>query len=244
MDMQNVSNLVIPEGTVRTIHNSGGQLLWSKKSYNISYDGDTVQDGTPTPDNPVDIQVVTGPQIIAITDGTNTHNFTVDLGSIELVKINAYRDLIYPSGNDWYIHKKINKVVLNGTENWSAPAAGTGYYEFSGYSCLSPTSPNSYTFPLSNYFYNLTSNRTVAYGSNIFIRVPTETNITTTEEFKSWLNLHTPKIYYQLSTPTDTKITDVTLINQLNAVHQWLTRYGYNANVSGNLPLIVDRTNL
>ena len=51
-------------------------------------------------------------------------------------------------------------------------------------------------------------------------------------------------IYYPLATPTDTVITDATLVGQLNAVHQWLTRYGYNATVSGNLPIIIDRTNL
>lgn len=51
-------------------------------------------------------------------------------------------------------------------------------------------------------------------------------------------------IYYQLATPTDTQITDTTLISQLNAVHEWLTRYGYNSTVTGNLPIIIDRTNL
>lgn len=51
-------------------------------------------------------------------------------------------------------------------------------------------------------------------------------------------------VYYCLADATDTQITDATLIGQLNAVHEWLTRYGYNATVNGNLPLIVNRTNL
>lgn len=42
----------------------------------------------------------------------------------------------------------------------------------------------------------------------------------------------------------NTKITDNTLISQLNTVHQFLTRYGYNSIVSGNLPLIISKTNL
>lgn len=51
-------------------------------------------------------------------------------------------------------------------------------------------------------------------------------------------------IYYQLATPTNTIITDATLITQLNAIHEWMTRYGYTATVSGNLPLIINQTTL
>ena len=68
--------------------------------------------------------------------------------------------------------------------------------------------------------------------------------VNTLELFKTWLDANELEVYYPLATPTDTKITDVTLIGQLNAVHEWLTRYGYNATVSGNLPIIIDRTNL
>ena len=51
-------------------------------------------------------------------------------------------------------------------------------------------------------------------------------------------------VYYVLSSPADTLITDTTLISQLDAIHEWMTRYGYNATVTGNLPIIIDRTNL
>ena len=52
------------------------------------------------------------------------------------------------------------------------------------------------------------------------------------------------KLYYPLATPTDTKITDATLISQLNAVHDWLIRHDYSGTVSGNLPIIINRTGL
>lgn len=51
-------------------------------------------------------------------------------------------------------------------------------------------------------------------------------------------------IYYALVTPTDTEITNQALVAQLEAVEQWLTRYGYNATVTGDLPIIIDRTAL
>ena len=53
------------------------------------------------------------------------------------------------------------------------------------------------------------------------------------------------ELYYGILVPqVDTQITDATLISQLDAVHEWLTRYGYSSNVTGNLPIIIDRTNL
>ena len=63
----------------------------------------------------------------------------------------------------------------------------------------------------------------------------------------SWLAIlaDTPmKIIYESLNPTDAEITNQALIAQLEAVEQWLARYGYNATVTGNLPIIIDRTAL
>ena len=43
MDMQNVSNLTIPEGQVRTIHSKDSRLIWGRVAYNTKYAGDTFQ---------------------------------------------------------------------------------------------------------------------------------------------------------------------------------------------------------
>jgi hypothetical protein len=69
-------------------------------------------------------------------------------------------------------------------------------------------------------------------------------NATSYQDWGAWLASNNLIVYYALAAPTDTKITDATLVGQLNAVHEWLTRYGYNSTVSGNLPIIIDRTNL
>ena len=66
MDMQNVSNLQIPEGIVRTIHDKDNRLLWGRVAYNTKYDGNTVQNGTPTPDTPIPVQTVTGEQTVTV----------------------------------------------------------------------------------------------------------------------------------------------------------------------------------
>lgn len=43
MDMQSVSNLVIPEGEVRTIHDEKDNLLWGRVNYSNKYAGNTSQ---------------------------------------------------------------------------------------------------------------------------------------------------------------------------------------------------------
>ena len=43
MDMQNVKDLAITEGDVRTIHDSSGNLLWGRLAYDTKYEGDTFQ---------------------------------------------------------------------------------------------------------------------------------------------------------------------------------------------------------
>lgn len=41
---------------------------------------------------------------------------------------------------------------------------------------------------------------------------------------------------------TETAIDNQFLVSQLDSVHQWMTRYGYNAVTSGDLPIIIDKT--
>ena len=70
---------------------------------------------SPSPSYPQDINVVTGTQTIDI----NGTSYPISLGNIWLAKIGTYQDRIYTDGTDWFIEKKVGKVVLDGTENWS-----------------------------------------------------------------------------------------------------------------------------
>ena len=162
----------------------------------------------------------------------------------ELAKIGNYRDYIYNSSNDWYVHKEIEKVVLDGSddEGWTVSSynrmrtssafgllnngSGYGYYANQLINANSETMENSFNVG----------------SAAIYIKCTGKTS--SVANWKTWLSSNNLIIYASLVTPTDTQITDATLIGQLNVVHEWLTRYGYNATVSGNLPLIVDRTNL
>lgn len=250
MDLQDVANLTMPEGGVKTIHDKDNRLLWGAVGYNTKYTGDTTQNGTPTPDTPVSINVVIGVQTVTVSDGTLSEAFTIDLGATELCKIGGYQDYIYKSGGDWYVHKAIKKVTLNGTESWA-------YANNAAYSFSITDYAISDNIPVSDYFQgvtNVSGADSVPANSVAFINVSGSTTprfyikypdyFTSAAELKTWLLNHNATVYYALETPTDTQITDAALISQLNAIHEWLTRYGYNATVSGNLPLIIDRTNL
>lgn len=385
MDLQNVSSLVIPEGSVRTIHDKNNRLLWGKLSYDTKYAGNTVQDGTPTPDSPVTIKTVTGSQTVKVmgknlflcpnmssgtgitrtklgdnsfkatvnsTDGNKytqidyalspnttyyfsanisisgdsiTHtgavrpriegsyigwynsgfsfttgasgsvrflfynysdntggatvnntvtwsniqiekgsayssyepyqakSYTVNLGSIELCKISDYQDYAYKSGDNWYIHKEIGKVIFDGTETWVQVNSYAYFSTQISTDIIRPSDIYAKPWILSDYYSPASRSNlydsVVDYGIGVHENTPSRILIrnkdcTSIPAFTTWLSNNNTTVYYPLSTSTDTKITDATLVGQLDAIHQFLTRYGYNATVSGNLPLIIDKTNL
>lgn len=261
MDMQNVSNLVIPEGEVRTIHDKNNRLIWGRLAYDTKYTGDTLQNGTPTPDTPIPVQTVTGEQTVAVSDGVISQSYSISLGSIELCKIGGYQDYIYKSGNDWYVHKACKSMTLrianmNNDESYPGwknltslkadlgvvtPSTGNAgrmdvycpyYTNIKGY-----VAKNSQTYSDAYISCNFNNNNAIIYLQNSVY------GLTQTQWKTQYPNLNF-ELYYALATAIDTQITDVTLVGQLNAIHEWLTRYGYNATVTGNLPIIIDRTNL
>lgn len=252
--MQNVSNLQIPEGVVRTIHNKDGRLIWGRLAYDTKYAGDTVQDGTPTPNSPIAIQAVTGEQTITISDGIDSEAFPVNLGSLELCKIGDYQDYIYKSGDGWYVHKDIGKVdiVSSGIAAFNTHSGShiTVNYSDANVERLSAPAVTN----ISNRFIGCTTTQTwsgsvlngVSQGTNNnYLQFSLPISVATTQaEVRTYFSNHPTTVYYTLSSPTDTQITDATLVGQLNAVHEWLTRYDYNATVTGNLPIIINKTNL
>ena len=187
--------------------------------------GNTLQTGTPTPDNPIPIQTVTGEQVIQVTNNNITTNYQLSLGSIELCKIGNYQDYIYKENGTWYLHKEIGKVVLNGSETMSVAKTGTANWY---YDITKPTGINTDSTPSQNnakcdyYPISAVGNSNTNQGiyvvkdsGKIRIRYGTED---TTTNFKNWLSSHNVSVYYVLATPTTTEITDTTLINQLENI--------------------------
>ena len=158
----------------------------------------------------------------------NSQTFPLSLGQIELCKIGARQDKIYKQDDIWYLHKEIGKVIFNGTENWlieTNSIYGDGR-RFSTVvsTCLSQGARNRVYSP---YFkYNSDGNAVgniFAHTSKIYVYPPYfwGSNI---GEFKNYLSTHNLLVYYPLETPTDTEITDPTLLTQLENLQQ-ITQY-------------------
>lgn len=209
----------------------------------------------PNPDYPQTVSVVTGTQTLTLGDGVNSYDYTLSLGSVELCKIDSYQDYIYKSGDDWYAHKKCASILVNGTQNMSFHNNRNnidGYRLYFTSNIMGGTQVYSERFIYQDWDNYQATPDTRKYSvvstaqsalNNVYITFKDNT-MTTASDFQTWFSNNNTLFYYVLATATDTQITDATLVGQLNAVHQWLTRYGYSAAVAGNLPIIVDRTAL
>lgn len=158
------------------------------------------------------------------------HNYTIDLGSIELCKLGDYQDYIYKSGDDWYVHKAITKAIFDGTENWALHNTQNSINGFrldaNAAHSSSAIVANSYrAVPISEYnsanrgYYMVATLETGSTGSNyrIYMTQP-NSSVITLANFTTWLGTNNVTAYYASQTPTDTKITDAALVEQLEAL--------------------------
>ena len=174
-------------------------------------------------------------------------NYPINLGNIELCKIGDYQDYIYKQNGNWYIHKVIDKVVLNGTEtNVSISKSGTvnWFYSFKNLNQNTPGEGNGYV--LSNYYkattiYTSNTNEGICVtrtSKEIRIRYGQEDTLS---NFLNWVSNHNIEVYYVMASPTDTQITDTTLIQQLdNLKNATLFNGANNISVDGDLPSILN----
>lgn len=169
-----------------------------------------------------------------------SQSYTISLGSIELCKIGDYRDKIFNNDpnedwynpdledNAWYVHKKVGTYTFDGTESWTAAAVGDGYVFYTTVITDYATQNN---VPISKYFSgasNVSSYNATPRNSIAFINISGQTtprfyvrytgNFSNVNELRAFLRDNETKVYYALATPTDTKITDATLVGQLEAL--------------------------
>lgn len=184
-----------------------------------------------------------------------SQTFPISLGTTELAKIGTYQDYIWKDGDTWKVHKEISKYTLNGSESWLASTTGGGtVIRFFKTPVTNPADVSVSTkWPLvSNYFTSYTNSQVysmqVDYGASINVtdglRLRNK-DIASVDDFKTWLSTHNTAVYYALATPTDTAITDETLISQLealNAAHAYKGRTHIisTAGSDANLPHIIE----
>ena len=212
---------------------------------------------SPNPSYPQEVEVVTGNVEVTISNNDNSESKTlpVSLGNIELCKIGNYQDYIYKENNKWYKHSEIGKVVFNGSENWNV----SSYWEKTNTNVYYATIKDDIYFPdwtsnycLSNYFITYARNPLYSLDDNglgfsgtagitspsFTIRID-KTLASDTQNFKTWLSTHNTIVYYVLATPTDTEITDMTLISQLEEISKTLSYQG-QTNITSNTIALFD----
>ena len=172
--------------------------------------------------------------------------FPISLGNIELNKIGNYQDKIYKQNDKWYLEKNVGKVVLNGTqhiEQINTEKTNTtrimyrnlivGRNADNQVFCNCLTSVLNWNEDVEGIFIN---------GSDLVIRINKSVIGETTNSINNWLSTHNVIIYYRLNNPVTTEITDTTLINQLEALNNYILLTNNTIISSGNLPVISDIT--
>lgn len=177
-----------------------------------------------------------------------TLSYTIDLGSIELCKIGTYQDYIYKSDNDWYLHKEIDSVTISCNIAAIIDATGSSSTSGASYAGAFTIQKSNWDAAGGNYdttianailSYNIGQYKSQTVNANVSSntmddgtfcqRSGTNDRIyfrlsrykgKTGNEIKALLlsNGGGSNFYYYLSAPTDTKITDTSLISQLNAL--------------------------
>lgn len=221
-----VSSLLIPAGTRTTAFSlsetaTGIKLfinyLVTNEDINVNYANLQIEAGsTPTTYEPYQSQ-----------------SYAIDLGALELCKIGDYQDYIYKSGDDWYVHKATGKVTLDGTVGyWNYTMNRTNVTRIGVQSSALFGDYNTATAAdkiYSEYFkggiaYGANTPCAGLYSANLFyMAIPnsigtTAGSITQEGTLLYWINQTKPSFYLSLKTPTDTKITDATLVGQLEAL--------------------------
>lgn len=212
-----------------------------KGSTATSYEPYTGGIPSPNPSYPQEVEVVTGNVEVTISNNDNSESKTlpVSLGNIELCKLGDYQDYLYKNNGKWYKYNAINKLVLNGSESWSYNVQNNVAYLQLQTKVSSRKGLFSNLFSYYNGDWNTAPDNTIseAASSNfIFIKSTVASGITA---WKSWLSTHNTIVYYVLATPTDTEITDTTLISQLEEISKTLSYQG-QTNITSNTIALFD----
>ena len=153
--------------------------------------------------------------------------YTLHLGIEYLTGIGDYKDEIVGKTDEWKIRRKVQKLIFNGTNNWQSSSyaktfytnVSNGAYDNYEINCKSNLTKN---FASSLTQFDNFDNGIVLQisGNNHYLAFMHGFDNFSVDDFKAWLNTTNLILYVKLSTPTETPITDQTLITDLNNMYQ------------------------
>jgi hypothetical protein len=187
-----------------------------------------------------------------------SQTYPIHLGEYELCKIGNYQDRFFKNipnttdyksdleDNEWYLEKKIGKVVLDGSENFTYElVSGLDAFQYN----VSEMLQTNVGGGLSNYYKNtdgisIIEDGVIRFGwgnKNIYFFNETSRFSSSIANFKIWLESHNLTAYYILASPTYTKITG-TLKDELEAVWRANSYKGTTniSQVNNDLPFELD----
>lgn len=191
---------------------------------------------------------------ISKTDnGTLSVNDIIDF-NYQLEKGSTATDYEPYGSGEWYTHKELGKVVLNGSESWFAEAQRyrlDNIIQGKTFSTFDENNPLAYCNSFkwgngvsNNYVYG--AFWYTANGLNLSMQKDENPNATTLANFKTWLESNNQKVYYVLATSTYTKITYEPLLEQLEAFYNAKSKNSQTniTQENNDLPFIIDSTML
>lgn len=168
----------------------------------------------------------------------------LDLGTTELCKLGTYQDYIWKDGEEWKVHKAVEKASFDGSGSWfkSGNTSATNFVAALRIDNAEPyilTPISSVGSAIMPAFTNLpiVSDLKVSQGFRMYNGSTNAQNIALSFDINevedltdaiAWIAANKPVIYYPLSTPTETTITDAALIAQLEAIRTALLQNGAN----------------
>ena len=172
------------------------------------------------------------PNTYQFEKGSTATTYAPYFEPIELCKIGEYQDYIWKDGEDWKVHKEIGEVALDGSESWVKTSANSGHRFWTAKATDIKVDADAVlkanrlgvaqADTWDDYGISGSSNPTRIYIRDVLF------NDMTVEQLQSWLVAHNIIAYYALATPTDTVVTDQTLIAQLEAIRTASLENGAN----------------
>lgn len=171
---------------------------------------------------------------------TELTNYQISLGDVELRAIDDVNDCIYKDGDTWKIHRVIAKIAPTGEETYDLYSGMARFYAgglATGYAAK----------VISTHFeWEYANNEGKCYVSTANLIAMGIPDIITVSQAQSWVAANKPIFYCRLATPTDTVITDTTLITQLEAIRTAALESGSNTisntatgtNLAGGLKIV------
>ena len=207
-----------------------------KKITRFAIEGESTQNGIPTPATPIEIESIMGDIVVKCTDGSTETTSTIPLTAPLRSVPSGVKDIAYINHNKLYIERCIKSISLNGTENWSvANTIDANKKRFSYKPPIYAIDNTATVNCLSNKLAGMPSNSTGTYGCNegvsahrdiIYIYLK---DIQTLDNFKNWLTQNPIKLDYAVLNKTTEEIGEASIFG--TTVGEYTITNSANANM-------------